>query len=229
MKKKLLAGAALITGMILLAASVSVADKPAAQSTNTTPEEIEAKYSQAIEGRTADILKELNITNPAASARVHDAIIAQYRALRAWHDANDANLKQAAKSDTNMVAQIQASLKTLHEKFISNLATDLTPEQVGQVKDKMTYGVREVTYNAYLKMYPDLNDEEKKQIMVWLIEAREIAMDGGLSEEKHAVFGKYKGRINNYLAKAGYDSKTGRKKSDPQPVPLNANTNQPSK
>jgi len=36
-------------------------------------------------------------------------------------------------------------------------------------------------------------------------------MDGGSSEEKHAEFGKYKGRINNYLSKAGYDMKQAEK------------------
>jgi hypothetical protein len=32
-------------------------------------------------------------------------------------------------------------------------------------------------------------------------------MDGGTSQEKHAWFGKYKGRINNYLSAQGYDMK----------------------
>jgi hypothetical protein len=41
----------------------------------------------------------------------------------------------------------------------------------------------------------------------WLVEARELAMDEGSSEKKHAVFGKYKGRINNYLSAEGYDMK----------------------
>jgi hypothetical protein len=65
----------------------------------------EAKYTAAIEGRTADILKILNLSGTNKIAKVHDAIIAQYRALNAWHDENDAKLK-AAKSDTNEVAQI---------------------------------------------------------------------------------------------------------------------------
>lgn len=30
-------------------------------------------------------------------------------------------------------------------------------------------------------------------------------MDAGTSKEKHAWFGKYKGRINNYLSAQGYD------------------------
>jgi hypothetical protein len=46
--------------------------------------------------------------------------------------------------------------------------------------------------------------------MAWLVEAREIAMDGSTSDEKHAMFGKYKGKINNYLSKAGYDAKKGK-------------------
>ncbi|HOB33816.1 MAG TPA: DUF3826 domain-containing protein, partial [Verrucomicrobiota bacterium] len=36
-----------------------------------------------------------------------------------------------------------------------------------------------------------------------------IAMDQGSSNEKHAIFNKYKGRINNYLVRAGYDLKKG--------------------
>jgi hypothetical protein len=56
-------------------------------------------------------------------------------------------------------------------------------------------------------MVPDLTPEQKKQIYDWLVEARENAMDAGSSDEKHAWFGKYKGRINNYLAAAGVDLK----------------------
>ena len=42
-----------------------------------------------------------------------------------------------------------------------------------------------------------LTDEEKQQIMAWLKEARELAIDAESSKKKHEVFGKYKGRINN--------------------------------
>ena len=52
---------------------------------------------------------------------------------------------------------------------------------------------------------PTLKEEEKAQIMAWLVEAREFAMDAENSNKKHAAFGKYKGRINNYLSKRGYD------------------------
>lgn len=62
-----------------------------------------------------------------------------------------------------------------------------------------------VTYNSTLDMIPTLTNEEKKQIFAWLKEAREYALDAESSNKKHEVFGKYKGRINNYLSKRGYD------------------------
>jgi hypothetical protein len=71
----------------------------------------------------------------------------------------------------------------------------------------MTYRVFPITYAAYLDMLPNLTTEQKDKIYSWLKEARELAMDAGSSEKKHEVFGKYKGRINNYLSAAGYDMK----------------------
>ena len=38
----------------------------------------------------------------------------------------------------------------------------------------MTYGVVMVTYKATVDMIPTLKEEEKAQIMAWLVEAREL-------------------------------------------------------
>lgn len=170
--------------------------------TNQAPDQSEANYTKAIEGRTADILKTLALTDADKTARVHDTLIAQYRSLRTWHDENDAKLK-AAKSDTNAVSQIRASLKALHEAFLSKLAENLSPEQVEAVKDKMTYGKVQFTYAGYLTAYPNLAEEHRQKILEFLKQAREEAMDGGSAEEKTAVFQKCKGKINNYLSKQG--------------------------
>ena len=48
--------------------------------------------------------------------------------------------------------------------------------------------------------------------MAWLKEAREFAMDAGNSKDKHNWFGKYKGRINNWLSQRGYDLTLEREK-----------------
>lgn len=170
---------------------------------NLTPEQTEANYTKAIEGRTADILKILALSDTNKIARVHDAIIAQYRALNAWHDANDAKRK-AAKSDTNALAQIEDSLKAIHNQFLAKLAENLTPEQVDAVKDKMTYGKVQFTFKGYMVEYPNLPEAQQQKVLEFLKEARELAMDGGSAEEKSAIFNKYKGKINNYLSKEGF-------------------------
>jgi hypothetical protein len=170
---------------------------------NLTPEQTEANYTKAIEGRTADILKILALSDTNKIVKVHDTIIAQYRALNAWHDANDPKLK-AAKADTNAVAQIHASLKAIHDQFLARLAENLTPEQVEAVKDKMTYGKVQFTFKGYLVEYPTLPEAQQQKVLELLKEARELAMDGGSSEEKTAIFNKYKGKINNYLSKEGF-------------------------
>jgi len=174
----------------------------AAAQTNVTSEQAEAKYTAAIESRTTDILKILALTDADKLLKVHDAIIAQYRVLKAWHDDNDAKLK-AAKADTNATAQIHASLKAVHENFLAELGKHLTPEQIEQVKDKMTYGKVQFTFNGYLSAYPNLAEEHKQKILELLKVAREEAMDGGSAEEKTAVFQRCKGKINNYLSKQG--------------------------
>ena len=71
----------------------------------------------------------------------------------------------------------------------------------------MTYGKVKFTYDGYINMILTLTDTQKKQIWDWLIEAREKAMDAESSGKKTAIFGKYKGRIANYLSKEGYDLK----------------------
>jgi len=168
----------------------------------------EAKYTAAITKRADDIVVRLEIADPSKATQVRDQIMNQYRALREFHDANEAviiALKTENPSDPSKLEAAYAPLKELHRSFISGLERDLTAEQLDTVKNGMTFNVLNVTYTAYLDKIPSLTDEQKLYIMQQLTEARELAMDEGSSEAKHNVFGKYKGRINNYLSQAGYD------------------------
>jgi len=186
----------------VLAAGLAFCVLSAFAGTTNSAAEAETQYTAAIENRAADILKVLSLTDTNQAARVHEAIVAQYRALRAWHVENDAQLK-AAKADTNAVAPLCASLKSLHEKFLARLGENLSPGQIEQVKDKMTYGKVPFTFSGYLAQYPHLSGENQAEILRLLTQAREEAMDGGSAEEKTAIFQRYKGRINNYLSKQG--------------------------
>jgi Spy/CpxP family protein refolding chaperone len=190
---------------------------PLSAQTNTAID-AEAAYTRTIQERADKIVAALNLTNYQTTAAVRDILTGQYRDLRSIQDERDAAIRQAragAESDSAeaksevQAAEDEARRKTavLHPEFLARLSQHLNSEQVDQVKDGLTYNVLSVTYNAYMKMYPDLKDEQKAQIRAWLVEARELAMDQGSARDKHAVFGKYKGRINNYLSKAGYDLK----------------------
>ena len=195
-------------------AVTALADKKSGGTdTNLPPEQVEVNYTKAIEGRTDGVLKALALTDAAAAAKVHDAVIAQYRALKAWHEANDAQLK-AAKGDTNAVAAIRASLKTLHDGFLAKLGQVLTPAQVETVKDKLTYGNVQYTFGGYVAQYPTLTEAQKQRVLELLKEAREEAMDGGSADEKTAVFQHYKGKINNYLSKQGLHPAKAKPKAD---------------
>ena len=111
------------------------------------------------------------------------------------------------KQNKKIVKQTEKKTGRNHRRFVSDLRKELNNEQIEKVKDGLTYGVLPKTYSGYQDMLPELTAKQKAEILKWLKEAREHAMDGGTSEEKHAWFGKYKGRINNYLSSEGYDLK----------------------
>jgi hypothetical protein len=180
-----------------------------------TPEE-EAAYTKTITERADKIVAPLGLDDAAKATRVRDLIVNQYRGLNAIHAALDAKLAEvkgpvdpAVADAWTSLAKKEASLATfpLHRQFVARLEAELTPEQVNQVKDGMTYGVVPITYKRYRELLPNLTVEQRAEILANLLEAREYAMDAGSSDEKHAWFGKYKGRINNFLSKAGIDMK----------------------
>jgi hypothetical protein len=142
----------------------------------------------------------LGITDPTKEKKVYDILVAQYRTLRDWHDANDASRKLAKGEE---LEAFKSALKEVHDVFISRLSAELTPEQVEMVKDKMTYGKVQFTFAGYLSEYPTLTDEQKEKVIEFLKQAREEAIDGGSSEEKSFIFNRYKGKINNYLSAQG--------------------------
>lgn len=174
-------------------------------------------YTNVITQRAAKIIAPLGIADSAKFYRVQQTIVAQYRTLSSVHDTINARIKSLKATETNKeqlaaaVKQLEDSrmqqLSVLHNTYIQALSAELTQEQVIMVKDGMTYGVLPITIKAYEAMLPDLTAEQKKQILLYLTEAREFAMDAESSDKKHAWFGKYKGRINNYLSAAGIDMK----------------------
>lgn len=180
----------------------------------------QADYIKVLQGRSEKIVNTLGISDTARFVKIRDILVNQYSSLGKIHDTADLKIKTIKSSaETGNIKdslskivenERYANLYKLHCSFIASLNGNLDYNQVEAVKNGMTYDVLNVTYKAQTEMIPSLSDEEKQQIYIWLLEAREYAMDAQSSDKKHEWFGKYKGRINNYLSAKGYDLKKER-------------------
>jgi Protein of unknown function (DUF3826) len=182
----------------------------------STPANDDAFKKTLIE-RSHKIVTTLEITDSGKFNKIINLVADQYYNLNKLHDASKASaaaIKGLQLPDDEKTARIKKEEETksvvlakLHKEFITQLKENLTELQIEKVKNGMTYNVLNVTYTAYMDMLLNLTEAQKEKIYNWLVEARELAMDEGSSDDKHKVFGKYKGRINNYLSAEGYDMK----------------------
>ena len=184
-------------------------------------QQTEADFKKTLHDRSVKIVNSLGLTDSGKYNNVVDLLTDQYFDLNKVHDKSKESI--AAINSLQLVGEEKTSririeeekkvsqLSELHKGFIAKLQTTLTGEQIEKIKDGMTYRVMPITYTTYQDMIPALTAEQKEKIYNWLKEARELAMDEGSSEDKHKVFGKYKGRINNYLSAQGYDMKAEEK------------------
>jgi len=181
----------------------------------------EVEFRKTLHDRSVKIVNTLGLTDSGKYNKVVDLLTDQYFDLNKVHDKTKESvvainsLQLAGEEKTSRIKieeeKKASQLSELHKGFIAKLQTTLTGEQIEKIKDGMTYRVMPVTYTAYTDMIPALTVEQKEKIYNWLKEARELAMNEGSSEDKHKVFGKYKGRINNYLSSQGYDMKAEEK------------------
>lgn len=170
-------------------------------------------YVNTILGRSKKVTDALNITGTAKGEQVMNIVANRYFELNDIYEERDSLKKAAstltgdAKKQAQAFAESQKDSKLYrsHFAFDADLSLFLDASQIETVKDVMTYNVVKVTYDAQCDMIPTLTAEEKAQILAWLKEAREFAIDAESSKMKHEAFGKYKGRINNYLSKRGYN------------------------
>ena len=160
----------------------------------------DSAYVETIKSRSQKIVDGLGLTDAQKAENVRNIIANRYFLLNDIHSKYDKSQQDAR----------DAELYKHHFELVSALAIYLTEEQIDAVKDGMTFGRLKRDYKAQLEMIPSLTDEEKAQILIWLREAREYAMDAADSKGKHFWFDKYRGRTNNWLSARGYDLKKER-------------------
>ena len=158
------------------------------------------KYVETIKGRAQKIVDGLQLTDAKKAENVRNIIANRYFLLNDIH----------SKYGKDKQAERDSELYKHHFELASALALYLTDEQIDAVKDGMTFGRLPRDYQATQDMIPSLTNEEKAQVLIWLKEAREFAMDAADSKGKHFWFDKYRGRTNNWLSSRGYDLKKER-------------------
>lgn len=171
------------------------------------------KYVETIMQRSKKVTDALNISGTEKGEQVLNIVANRYFKLNDIYAERD-SLKAVAKTVTGEEKKRKMEYAEMlkdqklyksHFGFIADLSVYLTDAEVETVKDVLTYNVVNVTYKAQCDMIPTLKEEEKVQILAWLKEGREYAIDAESSKKKHEAFGKYKGRINNWLSKRGYN------------------------
>lgn len=199
-----------ISTMSLFVTPVFAQTAPAAQTQDD--------YLKVINNRAAKIVAAFHSSDTVFTKKVTAVVAEQYISLGRIHDGRNAKIKEIKSKGTELTADDKAAIQKLeadadqelaklHAAYLAKLSALCTPQQIDEIKNGMTFNVLNVTYTAYQDMLLTLTEEQKKQILAWLTEAREKAMDAESADKKHAVFGKYKGRINNYLSAAGIDMK----------------------
>ena len=158
------------------------------------------QYVETIKGRAQKIVDGLGLTDAQVAENVRNIIANRYFLLNDIH----------SKYDKTQQDALNAELYKHHFELASALAQYLTEEQIDAVKDGMTFGRLKRDYQATQDMIPTLSEYEKKQVLIWLKEAREYAMDAADSKGMHFWFDKYRGRTNNWLSARGYDLKKER-------------------
>jgi hypothetical protein len=220
----------LIATVFLLAAVLMTGTSSVRAQTNSAPVAqmtAEEKEQASLNKHIKPIMDALNLNDASKEAKVRGALSEFFIAHAAWHQTNDAALKDLwndfnharAKQDKagadkalTEIDGVYATFKPEHDKLISSLATVLSPEQITTVEDVLTVNKVKVTYNAYLEIFPTLTTEQKAIVLKDLEAAREQATDAGSMTEKSGFFKKYKIEIEeDYLSSQGYDPKQARK------------------
>ena len=200
---------------VLCAAILSLLTLTASAQVALNTEGQDSAYVESILKRSQKIVDGLQLADAQKAENVRNIIANRYFLLNDIHDAC-AKKKQYAKDSIQGKGHRQriiesaerrrdAELYKHHFELQSALAFYLTDEQIDAVKDGMTFGRLKRDYQATQDMIPSLTNEEKLQVLIWLKEAREFAMDAADSKGKHFWFDKYRGRTNNWLSARGYD------------------------
>lgn len=200
---------ALALSIVLCASNVFAQDKNTVTFTST---DAKTKSDAETEAKAAEWVEALKLNDAAKEQRVKAAIATHLKAVRDWHNEhpftavpagiNPATGNRLSDLDRTIIAH-SAKPASVHENLMNVLKAELTPEQVEFILDKYTIGKVDFTLKGYKAIVPDLKPEEEAQIVHYLKQAREQAIDYKNMKEISAIFEIYKTKCEQYLNNNG--------------------------
>ena len=169
------------------------------------------EYTAVLINRVDGFLPNIISQTDSNYTHIREIVVNQYKDLAGIHDKRDADI-EAVQKDNSLDAEAKSleidlikyraerDVRILHAEYLGRLNSELDIEEVEGIKCWISYNTIDFTYTAYLEEHPEMTESQKKFTYGYLFAAKELAMDKGSSDEKHEVFGKYKGIINNYLS-----------------------------
>ncbi len=166
-------------------------------------------------GKANKIVEKLSLTDSFAKENVTNVIANRYMELRGIHIAyekRNAGIESLELSKQKKDSILERSYYHYNNDlyrsrfgYITWLSFYLDEEQIEKVRNEMTSNMFFKYYKLFEGQVPQMTDDQKHRVRAWLKEAREFAMDFETERKMRQMFIKYRGRINNYLSKCGYD------------------------
>jgi hypothetical protein len=167
--------------------------------------------------KAARLVGGLKLADPTKAAPAQAVVAEWFVTLWSWHQQHDPQLKglwsQWAQARSvvpkdefpgeviaHQIDAVYASLQPAYRAFLEKLSAHLTPEQIDALKETWSRspGMRR-TYQAYVEIAPDLNDEQKKVILDRMLRAREDAMLTDADKEIVAIYKRHKVKVEAYI------------------------------
>ena len=169
----------------------------------------------ALDQRAAAIVKPMRFSDADKTESVTQLTAAYMRSLRKILDDRKAALDKIGEGSAatpEIDKQLGDAWKVsrreavaLRDAYAARLAGLMTPYQVERVKDGVTDDCLPRTLQIYDEMVPGLTHPQRAHIVGLLTEMRENAMLDLDAEAQGKWVDKYRGIINNYIAKQGLD------------------------
>ena len=178
---------------------------------------VDAATRQRLDKKADRIVAAFKLDDAARSARVNDIVRQWLITLHAWHQQHDATLANLwsqwsraravvpkdefpAEVIAHQIDAVYASLKPACQKFLEQLAAELSPEQIDAFKESWSRSPgRKRTYDAFLEIVPDLTEQQKKVIHDRMLLAREDALLTDSDREIVNIFKRHKVKVEAYV------------------------------